>query len=86
VYVADAGSSYKDSKVIKFAPAVDASMNQMSNDYGYTNSTYGSYNNSTYGNTNYGTSTYGNTGYNTGTNYGTYSNSTTTTTDTRNIR
>jgi hypothetical protein len=86
IYVADAGSTNKDSKVIKFAPAIDAMVNSQMNSssYGYPNSAstsaYGSYG---YGNTNTG---YGNTGYaNTNTGYNNYSN-TGTSTDQRNIR
>jgi hypothetical protein len=54
LYVADAGSSYKDSKVIKFAPSVDAVMSSSN----YSNSGYG-----TYGTTNSSNNSYGNNGY-----------------------
>jgi hypothetical protein len=53
VYVADAGNSNKDSKVIKFAASVTQPVSQQSNGYNYgqTNSVYGSNNYATYSNT-----------------------------------
>lgn len=56
VYIADAGSSYKDSKIVKFAAALTDSTNMG------TNSSYGSSTNSGY---NYGSSTSGSGDYST---------------------